>query len=258
MSFDPLAVETTDRLTVGMIEQLFEDRIGAVVVPDFVPMWSCQETMVWLSGIEMGRYDSERYESDAYRLGPTLNEHRAGGCLSPDYWATAEAVRDMWALRSSPSSIRRIVADRLASLAGVVRPATTGGRELFWGIIREISKGTLIHWDDVRREFPPLFLDDPPVEQLALNIFLSVPENGGETLIWRHRWHERDERHRIGFGYRDDVVGSEVPLRVTPRAGDGVIFDSRRYHGVRTGRGGRRIAFATFLGTGDDRITLWS
>lgn len=240
-----------------LLTALRED-VGAVLVHDFFPYQLCEDAAAWMEDLALERYDDVQYQSEAYRLGPTLNENRSAAGLRADYWEKATATLAVWSRSPKPPPIRQRLLERLSALHELVSPATVNGRELYWGIVREISKGTLAHWDDILREFPDGLLDDPPSHQLALNVFLTVPQQGGETLIWQHRWQERDEQYRVGFGYRDDVVGTEIPLKIVPRTVDLLIFNPRRFHAVRSSSGGRRIAVATFIGLNDRRLMLWS
>jgi hypothetical protein len=90
-------------------------------------------------------------------------------------------------------------------------------------------------------------------------MFVSVPEYGGETYVWRHRWQPEDERHRLRFGYKNAAVASRSRIAVTPQLGDAVFFDSRNYHQVRPSTGGRRVSLSFFLGmTTRGHLLIWS
>jgi hypothetical protein len=94
-------------------------------------------------------------------------------------------------------------------------------------MIREISNGAKLHFDEITREFPGV-LDETPASFLTLNWYLSMPETGGETSVFRHRWRPADERHRdgYGYGYAETVVADEPVATVRPDTGDAVIFDT--------------------------------
>ena len=129
---------------------------------------------------------------------------------------------------------------------------------MYWGIIREMNKGTLIHWDDISLEFPQRPFDTPTGSQLALNVFASAPLSGGSLTVWDQRWNPADEEHRLGFGYESAVIQSDVRVSVNPAAGDAILFDPRNYHTVTSGTEGRRISFSTFMGVSDTTLWLWS
>jgi hypothetical protein len=127
-------------------------------------------------------------------------------------------------------------------------------------MIREANRGVPPHWDDVVREYPEDFLESRPVAQLAFNVYLSMPEQGGETLVWRRRWCPADEEHRVGFAYGPGIALEDEPLVLRSEIGDALLFDPRNYHAVRPAIGeGRRMALAFFLGLGaDGGLTAWS
>jgi hypothetical protein len=230
-----------------------------VRVNSFLDSNSCEAVLAAIDDSLLGRYDPSNYESVAYRFGPTLNEHRQEGILRVDYWEKAEEARRVWRSQLGHTQIRKDCVKMLSyAWPGIIEPATVSGRELFWGLIREINQGTLIHWDEVTREYPHGLFDHQPSDQLALNVFLSVTANGGETLIWRKRWHPADEAYRVGYGYRPEVLGNEVPLSIKVDKGDAILFDPRNYHAVNKGEYGRRIAFASFIGISNNRLMLWS
>lgn len=234
--------------------------VGAVRVPRFLEPRLCQETIDSFPTYLYGQYDPDYYHSVAYRFGPTLNEYRGAEGLRSVYWEQARRARSVAEAHNALTVVRAATFDRLQhAWPGGVRPATATGRELFWGIVREINDGALVHWDDVTREHSPDLLDVSPVTQLALNVFLSFPNQGGETLVWRRQWSQADEVHRTGFGYSRVLVEGDPCTAVRARVGDAVIFNSRNYHAVEPSGGGRRVAFASFLGIDSiDDLLLWS
>ncbi|MFD0853045.1 2OG-Fe(II) oxygenase, partial [Actinomadura adrarensis] len=142
---------------------------------------------------------------------------------------------------------------------GPVTAATSRGRAMFSGMIREIREGAKLHFDEITREFPGI-LDHTPASFLSINWYLSMPEKGGETSVYRHPWHPRDERFRDGYGYLEDVVAGDPVATVRPETGDALIFDTRNLHLVRPVAGqGRRVSLSFFLGiTGSGALQLWS
>jgi hypothetical protein len=149
---------------------------------------------------------------------------------------------------------------RLGSAWGAaVNPATVNGRAVFGGTLREINDGTLIHYDDINREFPNGLFDQPIVAQLAFNVWAAVPDAGGTTTVWRHRWEPPDEQQHEAYGYLPATVECCQHVRLHPRRGDALLFNPANFHAVDPNPGERRIAFAFFLGlTTSGQLIAWS
>ncbi|MFI7638480.1 hypothetical protein [Nonomuraea sp. NPDC049400] len=204
-------------------------------------------------------YDIERYRLPAARLGPSLNEARENGGIDAGYWRRSEDALGFWRGDPDCERVRSSCADLLRQAwPGDIGPARAGGRPLYWGIVRELSHGAVVHCDDVVFEYGRALFEQPPVVQLGFNLFIAAPRAGGETVIWQKRRSPADERHRVGVGY-DPAVVAECPSAVIkPNAGDVVIFDSRNLHAVRPGDG-RRITVSFFVGITDNGdLILWS
>jgi hypothetical protein len=214
------------------------------------------------SEIAMDEYDRCRVHPPIARFGPVINEYRAGAAIAPAYWEAAAAARRSWSAATSSRTdpMQAVLVALRCAWPGRVRPATIGGREMFAGALREINDGTLVHFDDVSREFGPDFFDDgPPIVQLAFNAWLTAPPEGGETVIWRRRWRPGDEMWRKRYGFVASVVEGCPVLRIPVEAGDALIFDPRNLHAVAPAVGGRRVALTFFLAlTGRGDLLIWS
>jgi hypothetical protein len=258
MSSTPvLRLKELDRVS---LELVLNSSCRALRVPDFSPSLSVAELGNMGALEQLGRYDSQRYSSNAFRFGPTLNEHRAPKGIATHYWSESVSANAVWAQSVTATRFRRelVGALRLA-WKGSVTVAKVNGRDLFWGIVREISQGTLTHWDDITREYPSDFMDETVTGQLAFNLFLSVPSTGGSTAIYNRRDAPEDEKHRVGFGYSSAVTQSmPPPVTISPQLGEIVVFDPRYLHEVYSSVGGRRISFSFFAGVTRSGLVLWS
>ncbi|SEF55923.1 hypothetical protein SAMN05444920_10169 [Nonomuraea solani] len=251
-------IVTLGGLDPEALTTLARDGVGALRVPGFFDEKFCEQLLA--VGHEfLERYDRDQYPVVACKIGPALNEYMVKDGISPQYWSEADRVVHLWSTELRHLAVHdechRLLTE---SWSGPVRAARVSGRPLFWGIVREISEGTLIHWDDVTQELQGLSIDPRPWAQLALNVFLSVPEQGGEAVVWLQRWAVGDESHRISFGYRPDVIRPSSPIcTIVPHVGDAILFNARNYHTVNPGHSGRRVAFSAFVGLGDE-MALWS
>ncbi len=242
------------------LEELAAGVCGVLHVPGVLAESQCEKFMYSLDSAMMDHYDPARYELAIGRFGPVLNEFSGGDGLSADYWRLSARAESYWSTIKGAADIRSACRRFLSDAWGTgVETAAIEHRDLFWGIVREANAGTLIHWDEVVREYPSTPLQEVPVAQLACNVFVSVPESGGETSVWRHRWQPEDEQHRFRFGYHAAAVAPHSQIMVKPRLGDAVFFDSRNFHRAEAGTGGRRVSLSFFLGvTTSGRLLIWS
>ncbi len=108
------------------------------------------------------------------------------------------------------------------------------------------------HCDSVPREKVNL------KKQFAANIYLDVPNIGGELEIWDVPPLSLDEIERIS---PTEDLRSALPPSTTfkPEKGDLIIFNARKPHAIKSFLKGRRITLQGFLGFHeDDSISIWS
>jgi hypothetical protein len=260
---DPLFTDvTTNTLTDWHLAKLAAGTLAAVRIPDFLDTPTCGNAMAALHRLPTADYDPTRVPTPIVRFGPALNDYRDHhGRLDADrYWHAAETARTAWHDASMRPDPIAIALARLGTAWGAaVTPATIDGRAVFGGTLREINGGALIHYDDINREFSKGLFDQDVVAQLAFNTWVAVPEMGGATTVWRHRWEPADEHHRDAYGYRPEAVEHCQHVSLTPQLGDGLLFNPANFHAVQPNPAGRRIAFAFFLGlTTTGQLIAWS
>lgn len=234
--------------------------LAVVRLPAFLPPADCLRIIAGLDQVPLGSYDAERVHPPIFRFGPVLNDYRADGNLAEVYWVHTQQARITWRrARLHPDPIAVSLARIAKAWGRPVQPARVAGRDLFAGTLREINAGAHVHYDEVVREFPGGLFDQRVVAQLAFNLYLSIPEAGGQTCVWRRSWSPPDEAHRSGYGYDSEVITGAQHVTVAPEVGDGVFFNPRHYHAVTAAQGGRRITVAFFLAiTGAGELIVWS
>lgn len=262
-ALDPLfTAVNTDAFTDRHVANLAAGTLAAVRVPNFLDPATCAATMEALDRLPTADYDPDRVPTPIVRFGPALNDYRdrTGRLDAGRYWHNADAARTAWqraGMRPDPIAISLA---RLGSAWGAaVAPATIGGRPVFGGTLREINAGALVHYDDINREFPGGLFDQDVVAQLAFNAWVAVPDAGGATSVWRHRWDPSDELHRDAYGYKPQAVAQYQKVTLTPALGDALLFNPANFHAVDANPAGRRIAFAFFLAlTTTGQLIAWS
>ncbi len=250
--------ETTDVLTQDHILRLAVGTVGAVLVKNFQAD-EVADIMRALDDVPLKSYDEQLIWPPILKLGPAAYDFYGAHDLEEGYWLHAErAVRARERLFRGSDPMDLAVDTIREAWGGPVVPATSRGRAMFAGMIREIHQGAKLHFDEITREFPGS--STTPAGFLSINWYLSMPEEGGETSVYRHPWQPRDERFRDGYGYSEEVVVSDPVATARPETGDALLFDTRNLHLVRPiGGRGRRVSLSFFLGiTGSGALQLWS
>lgn len=252
--------ETADRLTADHLTRLAAGSVGSVRIPDFFGVDQCMEIMRALETCEMGSYDEQLVQPRIAKLGPAAYDFYGEGGLRREYWEhAAQSAAARSGLLHGEDPLDAATGLIAAAWGDRVDPATSGGRPLFAGMIREINNGARMHFDEVIREFNGV-LDQQPIAQIAFNCHLSTGLEGGEAVAYRRRWHPGDEEHRDGYGYDRSLVAGEPAASVRAGLGDAVFFDPRNYHLVRPVQGGgRRVTLSFFIGvTARGPLVVWS
>lgn len=258
--FDVETVESAGKLTRDHLVRLAAGTIGAIHIKDFATSDECGTVLRGLDDVPMGSYDEEIVYPRIPKLGPAAYDHYDAHGLGDAYWRDAEeSARHRATLLDGADPLDLAVERIGAAWGGPMAPASCGGRPMYGGMIRETTGGMKMHWDEIARELPGA-LDDPAVAQIGFNWYLSMPEGGGSTRIFRRRWQPSDERARDGYGYDEALASGEPYVEVRPGPGDAVVFDPRNYHAVRGNEGpGRRVALSFFMGvSAGGTLQYWS
>lgn len=247
-------VLTSPKFQRTHIADLAAGRCTAIRVPDFVDPAVCEQTLKALEGANFECYGEQRVYPQVMRFGVGVSDHRKDGKVSDSYWDAVRNSQAAWLNLGLPFDPFQMCRDELgANWPNTVSIGRRSGREMASGVAREPNSGFIVHFDDAQREFAGNLLDANLVAQFAFNLYLSVPECGGETVIWRHRWNPADERFRRpgSYGYDEEVVSGAESFELKPAVGEALLFNPRFFHAVRPSQNARRIALGFSLGLSD-------
>jgi hypothetical protein len=252
---DPFfCVLTSQRFQRNQIADLAAGRCAAIRVPGFMPPAMCEETLGALARVDFDCYGTERVYPPVMRFGVGVSDYRKDGEVEASYWDAVDVCRDAWLALHLPFDPFRVCREGLAAdWPNAVAVGRRGDREMAPGVAREPNGGFVVHFDDADREFSGNLLDANLIAQFAFNLYLSVPQVGGETVVWRHRWHPADEAFRLphSYGYTDAVVDNTESFELKPAVGEALLFNPRNFHAVRPSRDARRIALGFSMGLSD-------
>ncbi|WP_067826551.1 2OG-Fe(II) oxygenase [Actinomadura kijaniata] len=170
-------------------------------------------------------------------------------------------LRELFAPYLSPTDELRLLLDEIwpqgANLLHV------DGAKCFVGIARYQDKDVDLnpHTDALERNLPPDHQSDLQA-QLSVNVYVNIPDEGGELELWGIEPTEDEYRTLVGdraYGIDRDKVSDPVAV-VKPEAGDLILLNPRLIHAVRPSQDSSRITIGHFIGyLGEERpLALWS
>lgn len=172
-------------------------------------------------------------------------------------------LRSMFKPYLSPIDELRLMLEEIWPHGAVLQ--TLNGLKCFVGICRILDPMTVLkpHYDRLDRDY---CTDTEKVQhlqgQLSANIYLQVPNKGGELELWMEDQSSKKIQDLNIDGYFG-IAASKMPppkFSIKPNPGDLIIFNTNLYHGIRSGEGSSRISIGSFIGyTGDQfPLTYWS
>jgi hypothetical protein len=260
-------VRIANKLSANIIQELIHDDIVAIVIEGYYPAHLCDLlSHNILHSKDIDPYTHEVVE-DKVLLQKYFGVDRIGIPFNSTYNITSpaeinnyygevnaqtERLRRYCEYYLSPIDKLRLELDEL-----FVPGATVGhfeNKKMLAGIVR-ISKAEKSYLSALEPHFdalPPKYaqLD----AQLAANIYVKVPDIGGELEIW-------DIPALSPFTQAPDQWRAQLPapIKIKPQLGDLVIFNCRKPHAICAFVGEERITTQMFMGYQLEKpLLLWN
>jgi hypothetical protein len=131
----------------------------------------------------------------------------------------------------------------------------------FAGAFRQFRGHGRLHVDNA-----PLHIQKPwavteITRQLTWNIYYSLPESGGELIIYDTVHTAVNDRMKVPgeYYFPYEVLEDEEGIRIQPKLGDLIIFNTFNFHEILGNPDGNRISQTSFIGQREDKsLGLWS
>ncbi|HET9319314.1 MAG TPA: hypothetical protein VFO27_06050 [Bryobacteraceae bacterium] len=254
-SHDPFFfVATASSFERDLVADVAAGRCTGIRVPGLMPQSTCEQILRALTDVEFESYGAKRVFPPVMRFGVGVSDHRQLGKVADTYWHALRASKIEWQSLGLPLDPFALCREAIGEhWPNAMKVGQRDGREMGAGVAREPNQGFIVHYDDAGREFSGNLLDTNLIAQFAFNLYISVPKMGGETVIWRHRWHPADEIHRLpnSYGFAESVIKDAESFELKPSVGEALLFDPRNFHAVRASHDSRRIALGFSVGLGD-------
>ncbi|MFD4402108.1 2OG-Fe(II) oxygenase [Nocardia sp. NPDC058499] len=256
-----LATTSIQEFSADHLLQLLKGDVYAVRVRGVV----AGPALDGLRGRFVGRDDHGPLGTDPQfrRIGYAFSEVTPGDestyfQAAPDH---LQRLRELAAPYAYPADTIRILLDE-AWPAGTVL-LTSQSRKFFAGVVRYQQAGVDLepHTDNVQRNLPEEDLLGIR-RQLSVNVYLDMPDRGGELEIWDSYPSEEEYRALSGervWGVDREAVGAPA-LTVRPVVGEAIFIDPRRVHAVAPSHDRPRVTIGLFLGVRgrDEPLGVWS
>lgn len=249
-------------LMQSSLQALFDNKLYAIVITGFLDQRICAIVSKKLLNRKMKEYTNA---PGIGRIGISFYETMNNPKMERDY--IDHAIKNMQILRKifspyhAPIDHLRVALDEIWPAGSQL--AVRGGKKMFAGLCRALKDGNgiLPHEDKFERDDPVELLRPTFKAQAAVNVYLQVPEKGGELELYKQSLgtDEYDSLRKDSYGIaRSLLPPPEVTIK--PSNGDLVIFNSRRLHSVADTVGKTRLSVSCFIGfSGEDApLKIWS
>lgn len=262
MKFD--GVLSAHELTQDHITGLIDRSITAVRIPKWYNETLCNTIADRLTNNSL--YGNYINAPKIARVGQAFFESQASAESQQRYNESSvkwvKQMRHATAPYLSPIDKLRVEVDEVWNAGSHLY--SFAGTKMFAGLGRHFTEGSEAdpHTDVFAWDTP----DDSEIceitDQLAWNVYLSMPEEGGQLTLW-DEWPDKAEyeQKRIlgSYGLQRNMLKDPV-ASITPDLGEAIFFNPRRVHAVERVTAGSRVTWSCFVGyRGPDKaLVFWS
>lgn len=240
----------SSRLNANCIEKLASKEVFAVLVKEFIEPCLAKELAGKILG---GGYTHYTNAPSIGRIGMAFYEAEGDPSRLTTYFDQAAQNltdhRERCAPLMSPIDLLRCAFDEIWPAGAMLE--TMYGRKMYVGLSRVVEPGItfLAHHDIFAKDAPDSFDAHSLQAQIACNVYLSMPCDGGGLQIWANEipGNEFDVMRQDSYGISPDLLGAPQ-LTIRPEPGDLLLFNSRLMHSVAPGQESLRLSLSCFVG----------
>lgn len=255
-------VMVNNSLNKENLEKLINNDIQVLRIPNFIDDRACTAISAGLKGYG---YNDYLNAPSVGRIGMSYFETGLKTDLIEHYFKNAitniEILRKACAPYPCPIDTLRCVLDEQWPAGCNLQ--TLHDRKMFVGLSRSMKPGTplLPHHDMFGRHAPGTPEANSLISQFGINVYIDVPEEGGELAMWMDEISDEEFLEKRGDKYAIPLEMLEGPdFTIKPRNGDLIFFNARKLHAVLPGSGTDRLTVSAFFGYRGiaNNLTVWS
>lgn len=255
------------QLSLELLAALFNNEIIALRITDFCQTEICENLSNWfMQHQSISNYNHEEHDKEktiyqyygVQRVGIPYNVTYQDADKKAQYYEQAlpaiRQVRHSCQPYLSPMDHLRLELDEIWQHGANI--AVFENKKMFVGIGRIMQEHTSYlsemtpHIDMLPENFA--CVDG----QFAANIYLSIPEQGGELEIWDMPPASKTNDINITSTWRDEYPTSVL---IKPESGELILMNTRRPHAIRSFKGKTRISIQCFLAYNKQQaLQLWN
>ncbi len=258
------AVKMAREINTVNLRQLATGEVDVIHVKGFYPPELCAKFAEHAINNQNLEFYNKKYVDDVARLYTPYADAHGDPAAEDAYHAGAmasiEATREVFYPNLSPMDHARLMLEE--QWPGGATLQELNGKKCFGGIMRVFAPGGAefhAHYDRLDEE-----TDAPEVkgiqEQFGMNIYLQVPDEGGDLQMWL-RDATDDEREHVREKEGLPHGSIEPPVHtIHPQAGDLIMMSSWLLHAVTPCVDKARVSIGSFIGCyGEEKpLTVWS
>ncbi|AXE33920.1 2OG-Fe(II) oxygenase [Chromobacterium phragmitis] len=252
----------TDKLNQDAIARLADGRAMAIRVKNYLPR---EQALKVADKILSPGYAHYLNAPSIGRIGMAFYEAENRPDMLDAYFEQAAINIDDLRQRCAPyaSPIDRLRCELDEAWPAGAHLEKLYGKKMFIGLSRVVEPDVyfLAHHDILAKDAPDSYQARSLEAQFACNVYLDMPEDGGELEIWQRELppDEFDAMRGDSYGIDPALLG-EPSLRIKPESGELVIFNSRKMHAVAPSKHSSRLSLSCFIGYrgAHSPLTFWS
>ena len=255
-------VRVIDSLSKEHLQALLHNEIQVLRIPNFIPAHTCREIS---KGLKSTGYNDYINAPQVGRIGMSYFETGHNPEIIDKYFETAtdniNELRKACSPYPCPMDTLRCVIDEEWDSGCMLQ--TLYGKKMFVGLSRCMKPGVPLkaHHDMFGRHAPDTPEAASLISQFGVNIYIDVPEVGGELAMWNDEISDEEFLTERGDDYAIPLEQLGSPDFATkPENGDLIFFNARKLHAVLAGEGIDRLTISGFVGYRGNKepLTVWS
>lgn len=249
-------------LTEKNLELVLDFKIPGIIIEGFIPPTICREVASRLKEMQFANY-SHLNEIPVDQVGLCHNQwaHDDKSVYFGKRDAANKIISDIY--RGLDIDPLRMVAEAISTRANrhvsVFEEPDFG--KYFAGAFRSFRGHGRLHADHAPSHIRKPWAVTEIKRQMAWNIYYCVNNTGGEVVIYDTiHTAENDVMKMPGdYYFPYEVLEREAHVKVAPKVGDLIMFNTQNFHEVLGNTDGHRISQTSFMGMrADGSLGLWS